>query len=267
MPQTAETLLHHTVHRSDPDAAWVVLVHGAGVSSDIWAHQLEAYRARHNLLVPDLRGHGASPGAPGGVRTPYSWESVSRDVLNLMDHHGIASAHFVAVSMGTIVVRTLASIAPDRVRSMVLPGAITRLNPLARLLIATAHALKRVVPYMWLYRVNAWIILPRPSHAESRQVVIQQARQLGQAEFVRWLDLTHGLPARLGRYEAHDPGVPILYVMGDQDWMFLPGARAAARAHPSASLHVIDDCGHVCTVQHPALFNQISLSFLSPPPP
>jgi pimeloyl-ACP methyl ester carboxylesterase len=257
-------LLHHTVHRSHPAADWVVLVHGAGVTSEVWEHQIEAYRERYNLLLPDLRGHGGSAGLEGRRdRQPYTWESVSRDVLDLMDHYGINSAHMVGVSMGCIVIRTLAGMAPARVRSMVLSGAIARLNLLARVLITFAHLLKHLAPHMWLYRVNAWIVLPLWGHRESRRMVVRQARRMPRREFLRWLQTTHGLPDRLRRFEVDDPGIPTLLVMGDQDHMFLPGARAVAANQPGGELHVIDDCGHVCTVQRPEEFNRVSLAFLN----
>lgn len=264
MPDARLPLLHHTVHRRDPAADWVVLVHGAGVSSEVWRRQVDAYGARYNLLLPDLRGHGRSPGLdPSYGPAPYTWESVGRDVLDVMDHHGIESAHFVGVSMGCIVVRTLAATDPRRLRSMVLAGAIARLNPLARGLVGLAHVLKHFVPHLWLYRINAWIVLPRPSHRESRSLVVRLAGQMTRREFLRWLHMTRGLPARLRRLGARDPGIPALYVSGDQDHLFLPGARAVAHGHPSAVMRVIDDCGHVCNDQRADAFNRQSLEFLA----
>lgn len=263
MPRTRPPLLHHTVHRSHAHAPWVVLVHGAGVTAAIWANQLEAYRDEFNLLVPDLRGHGASPGLGGDPgRESYTLEGVSQDVLDVMDHHGIEAAHFVAISMGCLITRTIADMAPERVRSMVLGGAIGRLSLTARILIALAHALKHVVPHLWLYRFYAWVLLPRRSHLESRRIVVRDARRLVRAEFLRWLTITHELPRLLRNLEDRDPGVPALYVMGDEDHMFLAGVRAVAARHRSAQLHVLDRCGHVCTVQRPDAFNRLSLEFL-----
>lgn len=234
------------------------MVHGAGLSSEIWRPQLDAYRGVFNLLLPDL--HVDTPETDADVEVTFV--AVSRSLLDLLDRHGIRQAHFVGLSLGCLVIRDLAQRAPERVRSLVLAGAVGRLKPVARLLIVLAHALKRVVPYMWLYRFYARILLPGRDHASSRRAVVGQAERLDRAEFIRWLAVTRELPELLRGFEASDPGVPTLYVMGDQDHMFLPGVRAVADRHASASLEVIEQCGHVVTVQCPGEFNRRSLSFL-----
>lgn len=257
-PGSGRPLLPHAVRRRDPGAPWLVLVHGAGLTSAIWRPQVEAFAGEFNLLLPEL--HGGAPA--GGQGEGITFETVAGEVLDLLDHHGVEAAHFMGISMGCLVVRLLADLAPERVSSMVLAGAIGRLKVRARILIGLAHVLKGFVPHMWLYRFYAWILLPRRGHLESRRVVVREARDLTRSEFLRWLPVTTDLPDMLRRFESRDPGIPTLYVMGDEDHMFLPGVRAVAAAHASASLHVVGGCGHVCTIQRADAFNRVSLDFL-----
>lgn len=238
-------------------------MHGAGLSADIWKPQLEAFRREYNLLLPEL--HAVAPTAAGHTAAGedgVTFEVISRRLLDLLDHHGVERANFVGLSLGCLVITDLATRAPERVRSMVLAGAIGRLKLSARVLIALAHALKRLVPFMWLYRFYARILLPGRGHAASRREVVRQAGRLSRAEFVRWLEVTRDLPALLRRFEENDPGVPTLYVMGDQDHMFLPGVRAVAARHASAALEVVPDSGHVVTVQRAGVFNGVAVGFL-----
>jgi pimeloyl-ACP methyl ester carboxylesterase len=259
-------LLHYRTYPLAADRDWVVLVHGAGGSSSIWFRQLRAYREQFNVLLVDLRGHGGSahfPQARDGA--PYTFEAVSREVLEVLDDAGIETAHFVGISLGSLIVRTIADIAPARVRSMVLGGAIVRLNTRSRVLVSIGHGVKRLIPFMWLYRLYAWILMPKLRHRESRLVFVQEAQKLAQKEFLRWWRLTLELTPLLRLFEEREVDIPTLYLMGSEDYMFLPPARGIVARHRSAVLRVIERCGHVCNIEQPERFNEISIAFMKNP--
>jgi pimeloyl-ACP methyl ester carboxylesterase len=264
-------LLHYRTYVLDPDREWVVLVHGAGGSSSIWFRQLRAYREEFNVLLVDLRGHGGSAAAAGEVEDdvasfmpdkPYTFEDVSTDVLEVLDHEGIGRAHFVGISLGSMIIRTIAEMAPERVQSMVLGGAIVRFTKRSRLLVFAGNAVKRFVPFMWLYRLYAWILMPRLRHRESRVVFVREAQKLARQEFLRWWRLTLQLTPLLRLFEEREVAIPTLYLMGEEDHMFLPPVRSVVARHSSAVLHVIERCGHVCNIEQPDAFNEISIAFM-----
>lgn len=262
---SARPLLHYRTHVIGPDHEWVVLVHGAGGSSSIWFRQIRAYCAEFNVLLVDLRGHGDSATSDRRDRTPYTFRMVSHDVIDVLDAVGIQSAHFVGISLGCLIIRTIAEIAPGRVKSMVLGGAIARLNLRSRALVVLGNAFKRVIPFMWLYRIYAWILLPRAGHRESRLIFVREAQKLARSEFLRWFRLTMELTPVLRIFEERETGIPTLYLMGSEDHMFLPPARDLARRHQSAALHVIEHCGHVCNIEKPHAFNRVSIDFMKNP--
>jgi pimeloyl-ACP methyl ester carboxylesterase len=256
-------MLHYRTYEVIPDREWVVLVHGAGGSSSIWFRQLRAYREHFNVLLVDLRGHGGSAAvADGREGKPYTFEAVSREVIDVLDHLELERAHFVGISLGCLIVRTIAELEPERVRSMVLGGAIARLNIRSRMLVVLGNGLKRVLPFMWLYRLYAWILMPRLNHRESRLIFVREAQKLARKEFLRWFRLTMELTALLRVFEERDTGIPTLYIMGDEDHMFLPAARRMAQRHRRAVLRVIERCGHVCNIERPAQFNDHSIQFM-----
>ena len=123
--------------------------------------------------------------------------------------------------------------------------------------------LKSVLPYLWLYRLYALVILPRKSHRESRRLFINEAKKLYQKEFKKWFSLTAGINPLLKLFRMKDTGIPTLYVMGDQDHMFLPSVKQSVEYCPSAALTVIPDCGHVVNIESPAIFNRVSIEFLN----
>ncbi|HEX2208993.1 MAG TPA: alpha/beta hydrolase [Longimicrobium sp.] len=259
-------MLSYRRHFLSPDHEWVVFVHGAGGSSSIWYRQVRDFRKSFNVLLIDLRGHGDSqpPLLLPYEGDRYTFELVSREILDVLDHEEIASAHFVGISLGCILIRTIGELAPERVRSMVMGGAIIRLNLRSRVLVALGNAFKRLLPYMWLYRLFAWIIMPRKRHRESRMLFVTQARRLCQKEFIRWFRLTYEVNPLLRRlFEQKELPIPTLYVMGDEDHMFLPSVSGLVSRHTRYSkLEVLPECGHVVNVDRPELFNLLSMDFI-----
>ncbi len=254
-------MLFHRIYRNEQVRDWVVFVHGAGGSSVVWFKQIRAFRPWFNILMVDLRGHGRSA-AYGGNGSPYSLEGISSDILDVMDHHRIIDAHFVGVSLGTVLIRTLQERHPTRVRSAVYAGAVVGFTAPARLLIAAGHSLKYIVPFQALYAVFAWIIMPGRKAQEARRVFRREARSVRPAEFRRWLRLTREVHSKLAARSTLARSSPTLYVMGARDYLFLAPARRAVETDPSAVLNVVERAGHVCNIEQPALFNRIAIAFL-----
>lgn len=57
--------------------------------------------------------------------------------------------------------------------------------------------------------------------------------------------------------------IPTLYIMGDEDEMFLPAIRQVVKEHVNYSqLAVIPNCGHVVNVEKPDVFNRMVCKFI-----
>lgn len=257
-------MLHYKTYNRDPDQDWVVFIHGAGGSSSIWYKQVKDFREDYNVLLVDLRGHGRSKTSLKTLKR-YSFEAITNDVIEVLDHLLIRKAHFVGISLGTIIIRELAEIQPDRVKSLVMGGAIMKLNLRSKILLKLGVWLKSVLPYMMLYKFFAFIIMPKGNHKESRSLFIREAKKLYQKEFIRWFKLAAGLNAKLKFFWNKEIQIPTLYIMGQQDHMFLPSITKLSEAHSRAALQVIENCGHVVNVEQPSIFNQKVTQFLKSP--
>lgn len=255
-------MLYHRIIEHSKEADWVVFVHGAGGSSAVWFKQIKDYKEHFNLLLIDLRGHGRSADGPAFGKHDYSFESIAADIIDVLDHLQIRQAHFVGVSLGTIIIRQLVDIAPTYVKSIVFVGAITRLSLKSRFLVRMGRMFKSFIPYMWLYRLFAFIIMPLDGHEESRSLFVREARKLAQKEFIRWFNLTRHVGEKLKLFEEVDSGIPTLYVMGDQDHMFLQPILNMVKRFKDQTLHIVDQCGHVVNIEKPEEFNRLSLQFL-----
>lgn len=256
-------MLYYKTFIKDEDAEWVVFVHGAGGSSSIWFKQLKSYKREFNVLMVDLRGHGKSKGMlQKYYEDEYSFTLASQDIIDVLDEIDIENAHFVGVSLGTIIIRNIGEMQPDRVKSLVMCGAIMRLNIRSRFLVSMGHLLKKVVPFMWLYKLFAWIILPRKRHSESRNLFVREAKKLYKKEFIKWFNLTYDVNPLLKYFREKELKIPTLYVMGSEDYLFLPPVKKIVKEHTKSFLEVVERCGHVVNVERPDVFNRVSLNFL-----
>lgn len=258
-------MLYTKAYLNSPEKDWVIFIHGAGGSSSIWFRQIKAYNKEFNVLLVDLRGHGRSKRMSTMkeyYKEKYSFKTVSRDVLHAMNENHIQKAHFVGVSLGTIIIRTIAEMEPERVLSAVMCGAITRLNVRSRILVWLGHTFKRIVPFIWLYKLFAWIIMPRKNHQESRFLFVREAKNMARNEFMKWFRLTYDVNPLLKYFKEKEMAAPTLYVMGEEDHMFLPPVKKMISDFNNSYLEIVEDSGHVVNVEKPEEFNKISIRFL-----
>ena len=256
-------MLNYSTYLNANSNQWVTFVHGAGGSSSIWYKQIRDFKAEFNVLILDLRGHGNSkPRLKDTFNSKYTFDSITNDILEVINHLKIETSHFVGISLGTILIRNLAEKHPKRVQSMIMGGAIMKLNVRSQILIKLGVIFKSVVPYMLLYRFFAFIIMPKKNHKKSRSLFVNEAKKLYQKEFIRWFKLTSEINPLLRFFRATDIKIPTLYVMGAEDHLFLPSIKDIVKSHSSSILYVVEKCGHVVNVEQPLLFNKTSLDFL-----
>ncbi len=256
-------MLHFTTYTEAASDQWVTFVHGAGGSSTIWFRQIRDFKKHFNVLLLDLRGHGNSkPNLVQAFQQRYTFDSITDDIIEVIDHLKIPKSHFIGISLGTILIRNIADRYPERISSMILGGAIVKLDFRSQLLIKLGNAFKSVVPYLWLYQFFAFIIMPNQNHKESRILFVREAKKLYQKEFLRWFKLTAELNPLLRFYRESKAVIPTLYLMGEEDYLFLPPIRKLVSRNPLTDLIVVADCGHVVNVEKPLLFNQKALEFL-----
>lgn len=93
---------------------WLVFVHAAFVDHRMFNKQYKYFSGKYNLLAIDLLGHGKS------VRTRKGdcIEKTSEWINRIFQKHGIASAHFVGVSLGSVFIQDFANKYENKVLSL-----------------------------------------------------------------------------------------------------------------------------------------------------
>jgi pimeloyl-ACP methyl ester carboxylesterase len=258
-------VINYTIYKNENSEQWVTFVHGAGGSSSIWFKQIRDFQKHYNVLLLDLRGHGASKSSlKSAFKQKYTFSALAEDILEVIDYLKIQKSHFVGISLGTILIRQLAETHPSRVQSMILGGAILKMNFRSQILMRLGNMFKYVLPYLVLYKFFAFVIMPKESNKQSRILFINEAKKLYQKEFIKWFKLTAEINPVLKWFRQVELNIPTLYVMGESDYMFLPSVQKVVESHyKSSKLFIIENCGHVVNVEQPNIFNSAVISFIN----
>ncbi|MFA9191948.1 alpha/beta hydrolase [Flavobacterium sp. FZUC8N2.13] len=257
-------MINFTIHQNSATTQWVTFVHGAGGSSSIWFKQVREFQKHFNVLLLDLRGHGSSKNPlKNAIQKKYTFKTIAEDIHQVLAHLQIEKSHFIGISLGSIVIRQLAEMYPDRVQTMILGGAILKMNFRSQILMKLGNTFKYVLPYLILYRFFAFVIMPKKNHKQSRLLFINEAKKLYQKEFIKWFKLTAEINPVLKWFRQVELNIPTLYVMGEEDYMFLPSVKQVVAKHvKTAQLFIIQNCGHVVNVEQAAIFNKTVIAYL-----
>lgn len=119
----SQRLRLHYVDWGNPGAPTLVLVHGGRDHARNWDWVAHELRRDFHVIAPDLRGHGDSQWAIGGM---YAVADFVLDVANLIDALGTGPIHLIGHSLGGAISLMYSGIYPDRVAKLV---AIEGLGP------------------------------------------------------------------------------------------------------------------------------------------
>jgi pimeloyl-ACP methyl ester carboxylesterase len=255
-------MLYYAKYEHPTSNDWVAFIHGAGGSSAIWYQQIKPFKQEFNVLLIDLRGHGKSKRPSNEKFKRYSFDTIGDDIIEVLDFLKIEGSHFVGISLGTIIIREITERYPHRTKSMIMGGAVMKINTKGQILMRLGSLTKSIIPYLVMYRFLAWVIMPKKNHRKSRILFINEAKRLYQKEFIRWFTLVSKVNALLKLFRIKDTGKPTLYIMGQEDHMFLPSISKLVENHSSSSLIVVPNCGHVVNVEQPEFFNRTVIKFI-----
>ncbi|MBL8581308.1 MAG: alpha/beta fold hydrolase [Rhizobiaceae bacterium] len=224
----------------------VVMIHGLGGTSNMFHPQMAAL-AGHRVLRVDLPGSGRSP----KPHEPLTIDLMAAAVMRAADAAGIARAHIVGHSMGTIVAQKIAADRPAFAASLVLFGALAEPADATREGLAKRAALARsggMSDIADTIVANAISAHTRENSPAAAAFVRESITRQDPEAYARTCEAL----AKATAVDARRISAPTLLITGDADTVNPPGvAQALADKIKGAVFSAMDRCGHWATVENP----------------
>jgi pimeloyl-ACP methyl ester carboxylesterase len=233
--------LYYEVVGTGEPLLWLHGFMGAGAD---WRHMFSRPPDGFQLIVPDLRGHGASSNPSG----EFSFREAARDMIGLLDHLGLGRVKAIGVSGGGITLLHVATAAPSSLTSMVVVSAPPYFP-------AEARAFQRQASESMFDEVELGRMRERHRHGSAQlQELLRQGRALAEG-----YDDVNFTPPYLGTIAAET-----LLVFGDRDPLYPVSLAFELRsAIPRSHLWVVPNAGHAPVfADHAPRFVETALSFL-----
>jgi len=241
-------------HKND-SVDWIVFIHGFGGSARTWKKQIEFFSKHYNLLVLEMHKEK--------INEDLDLDKVCNLIISTLKYYKIEKAHFLGFSFSSLICLRFAVLYPEKVNSLIMGGGIVKFNLRTKFLLFLAINFKKWINYMILYRFFAYIILPRKNHRRSRSIFVNEAKKLGYDEFCRWVDLIPQTNSSLNWLDELNDDIKVLFVSGNEDHLFLKDTLKYSKKMSNSRVEIIDNCGHVCSIEQYDKFNNIVFRYLN----
>ncbi len=221
----------------------VVLLHGVGLSREMWEPVAGLFPSGYEVLALDLPGHGA--------RSPVTGPLTLADLAGRLAPEIPPGAHLVGFSLGALVAQHFAAHDPERVATLTCVSSVCRRTPTEReAVLARMHAAERDFPAAAAASIQRWYAgTDVPAEVVRRTEATLLANDVGSflACYRVFATGDAEIAPDLGRI-----AVPTLAITGSQD----PGSTPAMTARLAASIPdcravVVPGARHMLPVEQP----------------
>jgi pimeloyl-ACP methyl ester carboxylesterase len=233
------------------------MLHGLGGTSNTF-QPLMGSLAGLTVWWPDLPGSGRSE-LPEGALT---LDSLLATIAGFLDDWGLERVALVGHSLGALLCQHLAARMPDRIRAMVLFGALTEPSGQARDgLRARAHAARAQGMTAIADEIVARALAP--ATLRDRPVAAAFVRESLMRQPPEGYARTCEALATMPRAAVTGLAMPVLLVTGAADPVSPPTmAWELADLMAAARAEILPDCGHWAPVEQPAACARLAADFL-----
>lgn len=232
----------------------ILFIHGQPFNRSMWRYQVDFFKERFRLIIPDLRGYGESD-VPMGTTL---LDELARDLAHLLGELAIEKAVIVGVSMGGQIVLELYKMAPHLFSGMVLCGTDAKAESVQGY--ASRMALVKRIIEEGMVKLAADTIqqyvhrstIEKPAVIAHLKTMMETTPAMGAAYVQKGRAERQDLSGIVNRIAC-----PVQFMVGRDDQFTPVSMMAAMKASVAdAELVIIDEAGHLPNMEQPAEFNR-----------
>lgn len=248
--------VYHTMGSGNP----VVFIHGFGENSDVWKNQVEFFRNKYFLIIPDVPGSGESE-----MQEDMSMEGLAQTIKEMLDNEKITRCTIIGHSMGGYILLAFAE------------KYSCYLNALG-LFHSTAFAdteekkanRRKGIDFIMEHGGFAFLesttgnLFSPITHEKRPQLINEQVQTLTNFSAESLISYYEAMIKRPDRTRIlSNSAIPVLFIAGKYD-NAVPLTDSLKQCHlPSlSSIHILEQSGHMGMLEEAEKANAIIVDFL-----
>ncbi|MFO7655455.1 MAG: alpha/beta hydrolase [Bacteroidales bacterium] len=241
----------------DKEKELIVFLHPAFADHRCFDKQIEYFAKEFRVVTIDMLGHGLSKVEKSKDKIDHTIHHID----TILKNEGYSKAHFVGVSMGTLIAQYYSLHYPDKVQSMTILGGYD------------INANNKEISKAQRSENIKWIFKALFSMDSFRQYVssVSVSNPVEQARFYEMASLftrksfvcMSGLGNILKQRDNITRNYPLLILSGDKDIEL--AKRMSKKWHdsePTSKFQMIENAGHCANMDDPDKFNRIVMNFI-----
>jgi 3-oxoadipate enol-lactonase len=243
----------------DENKEGLMLSNPMGTNLHFWDPQIPVLAEHFRIVRYDSRGHGASVANQG----PYSVEGLGRDALAIMNALGIERAHWLGLSMGSVVGLWLLVHARERIGRAVLAGTAAQIpgpdlwnNRIRSARDTGMNGVAMAAAERWFTKTF------RDAHPEKVEAVMAKVRTTPLHGYLAALAAIRDMDMREAIRSIRNK---VLVIAGRHDPSTPPGMGALVASSIEGAKFVTLEASHMSNIEDEANFTKAAVDFLTAP--
>ncbi len=238
----------------------LVFINGITMDTNGWGYQAPFFSQFYKVIRYDCRGQGLSD----KPKEPYTQSMHADDLINLLDVLDVSKIHLIGLSNGGMIAQHFAINYPDRLHSLVLVDTCCYVDKLLQLMIDTWIKATEIGGNEFRYDMSLPVIFSETfirnneenlSHMKENNLIANSPEAI-----INLVKATadHDLSDKIDVIKC-----PTLIIAGSEDILIPPKhSRLLHNKIERSEYYIIENCGHVPSIEKPEEFNEIVLNFL-----